>query len=493
MTSIQPAGKNQVRRIDASQHGPAPTAPPPESLVQILWRRRWTVLLMCVLAMGSGLVYLWKTPYLYRAQARVYVQERQADLIGNGTGAVGGTSTPTESYLFLQCELIKSDAVLKYMEPPVLVNPDGKTHTTILPNVAKGGLTVEFTTRDGIIFISDDSSRADESASVVNAVVSAYVKYQEYISQSTLTDLLKKIDEQEKNLESDLQKAEKERQDFVKLKGMDIVDLQNSPAMQEFQVWSQRVSTAHIKQDEAQQELAAAIKVQDKPGELSSLMQIQRSEGMTVPVDTVADELNANLDLAQNKLQQMKAGGVGPKSPAMLSIVSQISDLKTQIAQHDQDEASNYIDFLRHQNEYADDNYRSVKAQCDIAEANAVKLNADAAHYATLVANEGSINKLKDILGDRARAVGATVGNDPIKVEVLEYASAPNSPSSPQPAKTLPAALVAGLILGVGCALVQNWIDQRIVSSDEIRLRLSIPLLALCRGWEDGAALLTPH
>jgi capsular exopolysaccharide synthesis family protein len=446
--------------------------------MQVLWRRRWTVLLMCALALGSGLVYLWKTPYLYHATARVYVQQMPGDIIGSGNGAVGGTSTPTDNYLYLQCELIKSDAVLKYMDPPVLVNADGKTHTTILPAQAKGGLTVEFTPRDGIIFITDESSRADESSAVVNAVVDAYQKYQDNLSQSTFRDLTKKLDDQQRNLEGDLAKAEKEREDFVKTYGMSIVDIQSSPVLEEFQLWSQKVSAAHVKQDETKQQLDDAIAVQDNPGELSQLIQVQRAQGLTVPVDTEADDLNQTLAADQQRLQEMQGGNaIGAKSPALRSLVAQIDDLQKQIALRTKQEASVYIEFLRHQSQYANEDYNRIKTEADNAEANAVKFNALAARYTTLVANVASLNKLKDALSEREKAVSFNVGNQLAQVEVLELAFTPNAPYSPQPAKTLPAALVAGLILGIGCALMQNWIDQRIISSDEVRVRLSIPLL----------------
>jgi capsular exopolysaccharide synthesis family protein len=479
MTAIQPAGKNPVRRYDASQHGPAPTAPPPEGLMQVLWRRRWTIVLMCALAMASGLVYLWKTPASYRATARVYVQERINDLMGTGNGVVGGTSTPTESYLFLQCELIKSDAVVtKYMVPPTIKDADGKSRI-ISPGEAKGGLSVEFTTRDGIIFITDDSPSGEESAAVVNAVVRAYVKYQANVSGETVAEIIRDINDQQTKLEESLQKEQKAREDFIALHGLDVVAMQSSSIFQEYQRWSTLLGDAHVKQKEAMDQLNAALaaQAQGDPQKLAQLIQVQQSAGMPVPLDQVGDGLRAQLAQADEQLRQLQAGSVGDNSPAMISAKRRINQINTELSEHFRAQEASYISFLQAQADQADQAYSQISTEFNKAAANAIKLDAAAKAFADLDAKVNSDKKMLDSLGERVKAIKVDQAQDPIMVNVLEYAIAPKSPYSPQPAKTLPAALVAGLILGIGCALMQNWIDQRIVSSDEVRLRLSIPLL----------------
>jgi len=57
-------------------------------------------------------------------------------------------------------------------------------------------------------------------------------------------------------------------------------------------------------------------------------------------------------------------------------------------------------------------------------------------------------------------------------------ANAPPSPFAPRPALTLAAGILAGLILGVGCAFAMNALDPRLRREEQLRELYSLPILA---------------
>jgi polysaccharide biosynthesis transport protein len=68
-------------------------------------------------------------------------------------------------------------------------------------------------------------------------------------------------------------------------------------------------------------------------------------------------------------------------------------------------------------------------------------------------------------------------GSDPT-MRVETRASTPPSPSSPKPALTLLAGIVAGLVLGIGGAFAQHAIDPRLRREEQLRELFSLPILA---------------
>src|SRR5829696_2305425 len=62
--------------------------------------------------------------------------------------------------------------------------------------------------------------------------------------------------------------------------------------------------------------------------------------------------------------------------------------------------------------------------------------------------------------------------------EIIARAPAPASPSQPQPRRNLLIGLVAGLLLGVGLALLRERADRRLRSSQEIEEAIGRPVLA---------------
>lgn len=69
------------------------------------------------------------------------------------------------------------------------------------------------------------------------------------------------------------------------------------------------------------------------------------------------------------------------------------------------------------------------------------------------------------------------VGGDPT-MRLQTRADEPDSPASPKPKLTIAAAILSGLLLGVGGAFAMNTIDPRLRREAQLRERFSLPILA---------------
>src|SRR5688572_8877295 len=77
-------------------------------LVEVLWRRRWTLAISILLCLGAAVVYLLVATPVYRATALLILKE-------NGPKAYSepvGYTPDSDSYLQTQADVIKSASVL---------------------------------------------------------------------------------------------------------------------------------------------------------------------------------------------------------------------------------------------------------------------------------------------------------------------------------------------------------------------------------------------
>ncbi len=84
-------------------------------------------------------------------------------------------------------------------------------------------------------------------------------------------------------------------------------------------------------------------------------------------------------------------------------------------------------------------------------------------------------SELTDFVTELETPPGKT--NAPIKATVVDAASLPTSPISPDPVRNLGLAVVLGLLLGIGLAVVRELLDTSIKGPDEINAATDTPIL----------------
>ncbi|MCD6388096.1 MAG: polysaccharide biosynthesis tyrosine autokinase [Desulfobulbaceae bacterium] len=105
------------------------------------------------------------------------------------------------------------------------------------------------------------------------------------------------------------------------------------------------------------------------------------------------------------------------------------------------------------------------------------KQNELNARYAILQADYERIRARCDELDDSIKKESIKEDAGALNISIIEVASMPDKPSKPQKARVLAMALVLGLMLGGGVALLRDTMDQKIHSTDEISAILDIPVL----------------
>src|SRR5436190_3678454 len=94
-------------RVTGATPAPSLSHAPHDSLLQIVWRRKWIVVAAAIVALIGAFAYLSVTPKVYTSTSRILVQR-----VSSSLSAERGSSDADDTYLQTQCEVIKSTNVI---------------------------------------------------------------------------------------------------------------------------------------------------------------------------------------------------------------------------------------------------------------------------------------------------------------------------------------------------------------------------------------------
>jgi polysaccharide biosynthesis transport protein len=219
---------NRIAQYDDANPGNgAPAAVPTTSggpygaggsglLLLVLWRRRWTILLVTVLCVAASIAYLLKATPVYTSTSRLYVEQGGPRILSDREGYI----KQSDSYLFNQLELIKSTPIVSAM----LEAPGARQMKTFAGidnpvGLVKSGLEANVGKKDDIITVAFDSPYPEEAARIVNGVVDSYVTYQTRQKRSTAAEVLKILQKEKQKRDEELEQKLKAVVDFKKEHG----------------------------------------------------------------------------------------------------------------------------------------------------------------------------------------------------------------------------------------------------------------------------------
>jgi len=445
----------------------------PESLIQIIWRNRWIMLLATI----GAFVYISKVTPIYTSTSRIYVEQSGPRII---TEMEEGVMTQSKNYLYTHAELLKSTPILT----AVLDTPGIKkmqTFAGVDNHIAylKKKLDTVVGKKDDIISISFKSPYPAEAAQVVNAAVDSYITFQATRKQSTSAEVLKILQNESEKRGEDLTKKLKAMMDFKnENEALAFENRQGNVVIDRLERLSTVLTEAQLTTIESKSAYESTKDMVSDPVKLEQFVQAQRARGIYISTGSEKAELKSKLDQLQlrlaNRLRQ-----VTTDHPVVMALESEIDHIKAQIAELD-------IELAQAQLAVAEQAYLTAKErEAQIAKyyedqrQEAISLNKQLAQYTILQSDLEQTKKRCDILNDQIKDLNVTEDVGALNISILEVARPEIKPSEPQKARIMAIALVMGLMLGGGLALLRAFMDQRLHSAEEITAVLGMPVLGI--------------
>lgn len=469
--------RNTVGKLTSNLRIPSAVQIMPESLIQIIWNNRLIVLVTTLAALIAVLVYLIKSTPIYTSTSKIYVEQSGPKIISE---TEEGIMTQSNNYLYTQAELLKSSPILS----SVVDTPGIKQMQTFAKvdnpvALLKSVLDVRVGTKDDIISVSFKSPYPAETAEVVNTVVDSYIKYYAGRKRSTSAEVLKILQNEKDKRDKELSEKLKAMMDFKRENvSLAFETDQGNIVIERLGKLSTVLTEAQLATIESESAYESAKAMISDPARLMQFIEAQRAKGVYVSTVSEKGELMSKLDQLQLRLKD-RLRQVTPEHPAVMSLENEIAYLKSQIDKLDADFAKAQLAVVEQQYLAAKEKEEQIAKYYEDQRQLALNLNEQIAQYTIFQSDWEQTKKLCDILGDRIKEVNVTEDVGALNISILEFARPASHPSEPQKTRFLAYALIIGLMLGGGLALLRDWMDQTLRSAEEVSSVLGVPVLGV--------------
>ncbi len=447
-----------------------------ESLFEILWRRRWTVLVTALLSLTVATLYLQRATPRYTSTSRIYVEQSGPEVWEKDAS---GIVTRWTNYLYTQAELIRqTDTLAAALALPGMNNLRTFAGQSNPVAALRRQLLVVVGKKDEIIDVSFTSPYPEEAAHLVNSVVDAYITQHNQRRRNTSAEIVKILREEKAQRDEELKERLQSMVEFSQTnEGLAYGASQESNTiLRRLERFQQAHDEAQLEAVEYKATYEATRKMMEDPARLRQYVDAQRAKGVYVSPINEATSLRNDLQrLQRDRMDCLQR--LTPDAPAIAALDAEIEWVETQIAKVDRGFAVRQLAVAEELYLAALEREKELDADLEEQRQSAIALNRQLSQYMLLQSDYEQTLRFCEILDDKIRKLNVDPEVGALTVQIVETAEPATTPSEPQKARTMGLALCLGLFGGVGMGLLREWKDQRLRSTQEISSLLGLPIL----------------
>lgn len=459
---------------------------------QILWKRRWWVVLAFLSVVVATAAITFTMPPVYQAATKVLLEQRDATASSIGASNLGELSSLGKgSPLDTQAELMRSIPVISQVIKRVnLRNP--VTGDLMSTDRFLGAAKVTQIKGTDILTLSFQHTDPVVTTQVADVWAQVFVEQNRTANRMEASSAAKFIATQLEKTKVELAKAEREMRDYKMAHGA--LDLSEEARV--------AVSNVAAIESELRNATAAHTQSQSRANALRRQLGMSAQQAMTstaVSQDVTIQRLRAQL-IELETSPVLSNASLTPDHPEVKALQSQISVIRRTLAQEasevvgkayggsdgvrtnldpirqalTKELVSAEIDSLGYGTRVASlsrmvGNFNGRLASLPNKELNLTRLSRNA----TVTAEQYKMLLQKH---EEARIQEAmNVGN----IRIVEEATLPESPIRPKKLQNMLVALVVGLLAGVGVAMFLEYLDDTIQTTDDAEEALGLTTLGI--------------
>ena len=456
--------------------------------LHIVGRYKWLVISIFLVVFIAGSIYTAKSPRIYKATAMILLENIASD------NFLFASPTLTNSSINNNIEIIKSQPVIEVAYRILQRNKDFKTLPVAnIPKNAnpisylKARLSVETKRETDILIVNFQSTSRLETKLATNAIATALKEQNTEYARMEFTSARNFLSEQLEESESRLRTSEEDLRLFKIDNGISILSEETKQLIEQ----SSDLDALH---SEGQIELKVSIQHLDflinELGKQDSLI----SNVNSILTSPLLDQLRIEIVANQTRYIKLLAKPEYTEDhPELLSLKEEIENGKDELNA----ELQRVIAVKTGSSDplvYRADLISKIavaKIDKNIAEAKVLSLEEEIEKYnerMTLLPDtelqlarmernyqidEKTYSMLTQKYEDAKIAEKSKIGN----VRIMEGASIPLNPIKPNKKMNLMISIVLGLGLGIGSALLLHSLDSRIMTFDDVKKYINLPVL----------------
>lgn len=460
-------------------------------------RRHWKLVAVAILVSAvAAAVHFAITPKEYMAAATIQIERRNMTPVGSGQNAWFENFWNLEFYP-TQYELLQSRGLaervvkkLDLMEDPAY-NPgagpakDGARRATTaeddeailgrLANQLRGGLGVDPVRNTQLVRLSFRSSSPEFAARAANAFAESFIDMgveDRYASAGKASTFLSS---QIETLKEEISEKEAQLQAFSNRNDLVILEPGASVTLQRFE--SLNTSLMDAKKGRIEREA-------------------KYHEIMASPAESVADSLAPGVvgslrtqQIAMEREYETKLKTFKPDWPEMVALRSDIEKGRENLASVIREMVSKARATSQSEYQAALRQEQSLANELDATKREAIDQSSASVQYTNLkVEISTRRNLLDELMKQQSETEVAARMQDTREsnIRIIDHALTPDGPFRPALRKDLTYGLLIGLLLGIGGALLIEFLDRTVKAPEEIERRFGLPTLAVIQDIADA-------
>ncbi|QDU55353.1 polysaccharide biosynthesis tyrosine autokinase [Aeoliella mucimassa] len=488
-----------------------------------IWRtlsyRRYYVIASLVVCCVLGFAYYLAAPRYYQSTAKLLINERKADELTSV-----GDQIANDDLMANQRDLVTSAIVVSN----ALANLDSE-HLIDLERVPRSDWVEDLTDRlsasisrkGSFVEVRYRSLDPDAAAAVVSEVVNSYLSFVDQTHKGSAGDTIEMLDGRLKQVQTDIQ--DKQRQ-LIELRDR-VGHLALGDEKEAIDPIVQRALSLNESWIEAQQQRVdlearlAAVNSSIARGDdmRQHLMSLEETLGQQVLISSLgmsSDDLSSIRERERERLEaeremQSLSPYLGPNNPRMLELKARIDGIdqyltnyRTAAGQRIAGMTGNELgpmmqELLRQSIAQTLEQEKQKEAAFVAARTEAAKQSSQLVELRTCERDLVRLENLHDSLIDRLDSADIYQSQGPIQAVVVEDPLPELKPVSPRIKTVFLMSVLSGLIVGVSLAYIQDALDDRFNSPEELTAQLGVPVLTLVQRLEplvgDGLQSLHTH
>ena len=479
--------------------------------------RRKTIIASVCITLLLGAVYYVVAPRYYRSTAKLLIIQRSNDQL-----AMVGEQQSLDNTMATHQELMTSPVVIQDALDHLL--PEHRIDLRNTPpqfwndELAKR-LQAKTSRKTNFIQVSYQSLSPEAASGVVSAVVQSYLRFVEGTHKGTASDVLTGLTKELDEVRGQVAAKQQELQNFRQQVGS--LTIRNNdgivdPTIQKALHLSEALTAAQEERLMLERQLETIRQAVANGGDLQPyLASLEESVGKQIMVSALGlstEDLSLIKD-QQRKLfdaqQELKSltPFYGPAHPKIADVNERIRSIESYLTNYRANTGNRLASFgsrelgpmmesmlqqsvaqAHRKEEQLAQSFQQARAQAGQESGGVVRLES-------LEREVRRLEKQQDVLLDRIASIDLRQLQAPIQATVVQEPLPEDNPISPQLRHVAVLSLLCGLGIGGLIVYVQDVLDDRFSSPEEITAQLAVPVLAMVRELEpiDGVGLASVH
>lgn len=439
--------------------------------LRILRARFWVICAIAVVVVVAALAVSLMLPQKYSAQTALVVDAKSSDPIAGGMMP----SQMMAGYIATQVDIIGSDRVARrvvelaglerlpqFQEQWQAATEGAGDIKAWLASVLKSRLEVKPARDSNVIQIGFTGSDPEFAAMIANTFAQAYMETALELKVEPARQYAVWFNERTKGLRDELEAAQKRLSDYQQQHRIIASDGRID------------VETARLAELSSQ-----LVAVQGQRAESRS-RQSQAGSAESLP-EVTQNPLIASLksELARREAEREQIlGRLGPNHPEVGKLAATIDSLRQRVGAETQRIAAS----LGTSSRMSAAREAEIAAAVEAQKVRVLQLKEQRDEIAVLQRDVEGAQHAYEQVAQRLAATSLESQTQQTNVAILTPAAVPIWPSGPRLLIKLALALVVGVVLGIGTALVFEMIDQRIRGEDDLAGLPGVPVLGAIPG-----------